>query len=374
MTHHVVGLLVGGREHADARRRGAPSTCRRTARAARARSRGWPCGSRVRRSGHDGLPQAVGRAGPPSRGLRAADLPWPEATSSQGRRGVDIAPRMPRVAVPGLSRIRNVERGGGLTIVPFRSARPAAPDRRHVHPWRRGRARLGAARPRRRGAGALVVAPRHGTALVPRRARRRPPAGGAAARAGSSSRPAGARRLSRSGWATLPSGKPMLTFRDGRPQPLHVSVSHGGGLAAAAVCEHGPIGVDVEHVDSRRNLLAIAKRFFAHDEHGAARAVRHRRADHAVPPVVDAQGGRAQGHRHRPARRTDGAGGRAPPIATAGGGWRCDGHDAPLFVRDLRTPDVAVFGAIAIEGQPGVVQSVTPRSTGRRRGGTADKE
>ena len=43
-------------------------------------------------------------------------------------------------------------------------------------------------------------------------------------------------------------------------------------------------------------------------------------------------------------------------------GWRpvaLDGHDAPLFVRDLRTPDAGVFGAIAIEGQPGVVQVVT---------------
>jgi 4'-phosphopantetheinyl transferase len=67
-------------------------------------------------------------------------------------------------------------------------------------------------------------------------------------------------------WKTLPSGKPLLTFRDGRPQLLHVSVAHGGGMAVAAVCEHGPIGVDVEHVDTRRNLMAIARRFFAAEE------------------------------------------------------------------------------------------------------------
>ena len=43
-------------------------------------------------------------------------------------------------------------------------------------------------------------------------------------------------------------------------------------------------------------------------------------------------------------------------------GWRpvtLEGHEAPLFVRDLRTPDAGVVGAIAIEGQAGVVQIVT---------------
>ena len=42
-------------------------------------------------------------------------------------------------------------------------------------------------------------------------------------------------------------------------------------------------------------------------------------------------------------------------------GWReiiLSGHRWPIYVRDLRTLDPAVLGAVAIEGQPGVVQSV----------------
>lgn len=160
------------------------------------------------------------------------------------------------------------------------------------------------------------------------------------------------------GWLTLPSGKPMLTFRDGRPQPLHVSVAHGGGLAAAAVCDHGPIGVDVEHVDTRRNLLAIARRFYAEAEHAELercgvdeRTVRFHQWWTRKEAVLKATG---VGLRGGLTVRVD-----APADRD---GWRpvaLDGHDAPLFVRDLRTPDAGVFGAIAIEGQPGVVQVVT---------------
>jgi 4'-phosphopantetheinyl transferase len=159
------------------------------------------------------------------------------------------------------------------------------------------------------------------------------------------------------GWATLPSGKPMLTFRDGRPQPLHVSVSHGGGLAAAAVCDHGPIGVDVERVESRRNLIAIAQRFFAPEESallGRCGADERTALFHQwwtrKEAVLKATGA---GLRGGLTVRVD-----APADRD---GWRrvaLDGHDALLYVRDLRTPDVGVFGAIAIEGQPGVVQAV----------------
>ena len=147
----------------------------------------------------------------------------------------------------------------------------------------------------------------------------------------------------------------MLTFRDGRPQPLHVSVAHGGGLAAAAVCDHGPIGVDVEHVDARRNLLAIARRFFAPEEHAQLercgsdeRTALFHQWWTRKEAVLKATG---IGLRGGLTVRVDGPADRD--------GWRpcaLDGHDAPLFVRDLRTPDVGVFGAIAIEGQPGVVQ------------------
>jgi len=160
------------------------------------------------------------------------------------------------------------------------------------------------------------------------------------------------------GWATLPSGKPLLTFRDGRPQSLHVSVAHGGGLAVAAVCEHGPIGVDVEHVDTRRNLVAIARRFFAAEEsaqleacEGDERSLLFHQWWTRKEAVLKATG---HGLRGGLTVRVD-----APADRD---GWRpvaLEGHEAPLFVRDLRTPDAGVVGAIAIEGQAGVVQIVT---------------
>ncbi len=149
----------------------------------------------------------------------------------------------------------------------------------------------------------------------------------------------------------------MLTFRDGRPEPLHVSVSHGGGLAAAAVCDHGPIGVDVERVESRRNLIAIAQRFFAPEE---SAMLERCGADERTAlfhqwwtrkeAVLKATGAGLRGG-------LTGAGGRACRSRRMARVWR-HGHDALLYVRDLRTPDVGVFGAVAIEGQPGVVQAV----------------
>jgi 4'-phosphopantetheinyl transferase len=157
------------------------------------------------------------------------------------------------------------------------------------------------------------------------------------------------------GWETLPSGKPLLTFRDGRPQPLHVSVAHGGGLALAAVCEHGPIGVDMEHVDTRRNLAAIARRFFAAEESAQLeacgsdeRSLLFHQWWTRKEAVLKATG---HGLRGGLAVRVD-----APADPD---GWRpvtLPGHPAPLFVRDLRTPEAGIVGAVAIEGQTGVVQ------------------
>jgi 4'-phosphopantetheinyl transferase len=169
--------------------------------------------------------------------------------------------------------------------------------------------------------------------------------------------PAGASDLGDFGWTTSASGKPSLTFRDGRAFALHISVTHGGGMAGAAVCDHGPIGIDVEHIDTRRNLLGIARRFFSPEEHAVLaacspdeRLLRFHQWWTRKEAVLKAVG---TGLRGGLTVRVD--------AAPDDNGWRCvwlTGHDAPLYVHDLRTPDPAVLGAIAIEGQPGVVQSV----------------
>ncbi len=159
------------------------------------------------------------------------------------------------------------------------------------------------------------------------------------------------------GWTVGPSGKPRVTFRDGRPQPLHVSVAHGGGLAIAAVCDRGPIGVDVEHVDPRRDVLALARRFFSLEDHaqlaacdGDARVTRFHQLWTRKEAVLKTTGA---GLRGGLGVRVDG-----DPDAD---GWRrvqLPGHDAPLYVRDLRPPAADVCGAVAIEGQPGEIRSV----------------
>jgi 4'-phosphopantetheinyl transferase len=72
-------------------------------------------------------------------------------------------------------------------------------------------------------------------------------------------------------------GKPLLA---GTPQ-LHVSVSHSGGLVAAASSYAGPIGVDVES-ERRRDFepQRLAARFFAEPEQAAFAAVERERAPH----------------------------------------------------------------------------------------------
>lgn len=159
------------------------------------------------------------------------------------------------------------------------------------------------------------------------------------------------------GWSVGPTGKPSLTFRDGRPQPLHISVAHGGGLAVAAACDHGPIGVDVEHVDGGRALLPIARRFFSTDEHDTLtrcgadeRTALFHQWWTRKEAVLKCTG---DGLRGGLTVRVDGQ--------ADADGWRAvavPGRAAPVFVRDLRTPDASVMGAVAIEGQPAVVQSV----------------
>ncbi len=48
--------------------------------------------------------------------------------------------------------------------------------------------------------------------------------------------------------------------------PLFFSISHSHSLCAVALCDD-ELGIDVEFVDSSRNVLAISKRFFSPQEH-----------------------------------------------------------------------------------------------------------
>jgi 4'-phosphopantetheinyl transferase len=58
-----------------------------------------------------------------------------------------------------------------------------------------------------------------------------------------------------------PFGKPMLA--DGA---LAFNVTHSGTLALVAISRDGPVGVDVELHDARRDVVALARRFFTGDE------------------------------------------------------------------------------------------------------------
>lgn len=159
------------------------------------------------------------------------------------------------------------------------------------------------------------------------------------------------------GWITGPSGKPALTFRDARPMPLHISVSHGGGLAVAAVCDHGPIGVDVEHVNRPRDVLAIARRFFSSEEHETlvtgdpdVRAPLFHQWWTRKEAVLKATG---TGLRGGLDVRVDGE-----PDAD---GWRrvtVPGQASLLYVRDLAGPAPDVVGAVAIASHPASLRIV----------------
>lgn len=62
--------------------------------------------------------------------------------------------------------------------------------------------------------------------------------------------------------ALMPSGRPVATVR-GRETTVVVSVSHGGGLAGAAVCATGGVGIDiVDAAEAGRRLDA----WFTSDE------------------------------------------------------------------------------------------------------------
>jgi 4'-phosphopantetheinyl transferase len=71
-----------------------------------------------------------------------------------------------------------------------------------------------------------------------------------------------------------PYGKPGLVAP---PAPLEFNLSHSGDLALLAVAADQPLGVDLEQIRPKRNLLAIAKRMFSPQEYRQLRQLQHER-------------------------------------------------------------------------------------------------
>ena len=59
-----------------------------------------------------------------------------------------------------------------------------------------------------------------------------------------------------------PGGKPRLDGRD----DLRFNLSHSGGRAVVALSRTREVGVDIERMDARRRMDAIARRFFGPEE------------------------------------------------------------------------------------------------------------
>ena len=64
----------------------------------------------------------------------------------------------------------------------------------------------------------------------------------------------------------------IVRDENGKPHfiscPLHFSISHSDTLAAVVLSDKN-VGIDLEFIDSSRDILAISKRFFAPEEHSA---------------------------------------------------------------------------------------------------------
>ena len=65
-----------------------------------------------------------------------------------------------------------------------------------------------------------------------------------------------------------PQGKPALRGRPG----LHFNLSHARGVNVLALSQLGPVGVDIEGVDARRDIAPLVQRFFASSEWQAVRS------------------------------------------------------------------------------------------------------
>ena len=60
-----------------------------------------------------------------------------------------------------------------------------------------------------------------------------------------------------------PGGKPYFASRD-----LFFSISHAKDTVAVTL-SNTPVGIDIEFIDERRDILSLSRRFFAPDEHKA---------------------------------------------------------------------------------------------------------
>lgn len=65
-----------------------------------------------------------------------------------------------------------------------------------------------------------------------------------------------------------PTGKPLLAEHPG----LHFNLSHSGERAVLALCEDGEVGVDLESIRHRAQVLPVALRFFSGPEAAAVAA------------------------------------------------------------------------------------------------------
>lgn len=69
--------------------------------------------------------------------------------------------------------------------------------------------------------------------------------------------------------------KDITTNSNGKPivNGLHYSVSHSKKLLAQAFTPHSALGIDVEHINCKRNYIALAKRYYHPDEYKLIKSI-----------------------------------------------------------------------------------------------------
>lgn len=122
-------------------------------------------------------------------------------------------------------------------------------------------------------------------------------------------------------------GKPRLAAPEGS---LHFNLSHSGELALIALAREIEVGIDVEQVKPRRNLLSLARRALPAEE--AARIA-------ALPPAARLDAFHAAWTRREAIAKCFGSG-LAGPIP-----------DAPAAVADLDLAGPGYAAAVAVAGE-----------------------